>query len=304
MIEVYSRPPSANWESVLLPLTPPLPAFVWWKPAYRPSDLVFLLPLQTWMMRAAELSPRRIVWGLGLLPAQLAGWTASGQSPIVVPESHPFWDVAIPLIPTGDLTIHFHLALAPAAMVPAAPSPPPVTVREARPEKSDHSTATLVAAIEADWRAMQQLATQLDASRKQLGALQGKLQSLNRDLTADETRFADSQDKRVWSETRRWLRDAAQTVSRYIKEADIGVTSGAGKQNYFEELYMQVVEQGQRKSELATIRAEFESHRKTVQSILSQMQATLSNASRDGEQRAQQVLSRIAAKVRQGRNKH
>jgi hypothetical protein len=48
---------------------------------------------------------------------------------------------------------------------------------------------------------------------------------------------------------------------------------------------------------------EFEAYRKTLQSLLNNMQAAQAAAVRDGESRAQQVLSRITARVRAARAK-
>ncbi|MBL8849713.1 MAG: hypothetical protein JNG89_08510, partial [Planctomycetaceae bacterium] len=47
----------------------------------------------------------------------------------------------------------------------------------------------------------------------------------------------------------------------------------------------------------------FETHRKTVQNLLLQMNSAQAAATQDGERRAQQVLQRIGAKVRAARAK-
>src|SRR5204863_501183 len=54
---------------------------------------------------------------------------------------------------------------------------------------------------------------------------------------------------------------------------------------------------------LHVVQKEFETYRKTVQNLLTSMQTAQSNAARDGEQRATQLLTRIAAKVRTARTK-
>ena len=300
MVDLVARAPSVNWEMAVLPFSPPLSAFVWWKPPHRPTDLVLCVPLQTWMVRANELTPHRFAVALGLAVGQIVGWTIGGITQAVGNGTNPVWDRVIPLLP-GDLTVNFHLAFAHqppvVASPPVAAASPPVVAQSAA------ASDPLIGAIEADWTSIQQMDVHLDASRKQLSALHGKLLSLNRDLNIDENRFCDNQDRQAWRDARRWLREAAGNVQRYIKEADIGVVSGAGKRNHYEQLFQRVVVLRQPQTNLASVRADFEAHRKTVQTVLSQMQTTLSNASRDGEQRALQILNRIAVKVRQGKVK-
>ena len=153
-------------------------------------------------------------------------------------------------------------------------------------------------AIEGDWQAIELLDTQLASVRKQLAAQQGKLQSLNRDLSADERVAADTLDKKDWQDARRWLRDCSAQVSRYIRDHDIGFTSAAGKRNLLEQYLRDVVTPRQAAPNLGAIQQEFEMYRKTAQVLLLSMQNASSAASRDGEQRAQQILTRVAAKMR------
>ena len=153
-------------------------------------------------------------------------------------------------------------------------------------------------AIEGDWQAIELLDTQLASVRKQLAAQQGKLQSLNRDLSADERVAADTLDKKDWQDARRWLRDCSSQVARYIRDHDIGFTSAAGKRNLLEQYLRDVVTPRQAAPNLGAIQQEFEMYRKTAQVLLLSMQNASSAASRDGEQRAQQILTRVAAKMR------
>ena len=158
-------------------------------------------------------------------------------------------------------------------------------------------------AIDAEWQSIIQIERQLEAVRRQLGGMQATLQSLNRDLDADERLFADNLDKKDWQDARRWLRDALAHVSRYIRAHDIGVTSSAGNRRRFEELYVQFVEPRRPFPHMEAEQLAFEQHRKTNQNLLVQMQSTHASAARDGVQRARMVLSRIAAKVRKARSK-
>jgi hypothetical protein len=167
----------------------------------------------------------------------------------------------------------------------------------------DPATHARYNAIETDWLAILQVEAQLGGLRKQLAALQGKLQSLNRDLSTDEARASDSQDKRDWQDARRWLRDSAAQVSRVLRAYDIGIISSAGNRNRFLDVFSQFVEPRRPLEGLASWQQQFEAHRKTAQSLLNEMTSVLGSAARDGEQRAQQLLSRIATKVRTARTK-
>src|SRR5690606_18464790 len=124
-----------------------------------------------------------------------------------------------------------------APQVPALPMATPPTA--GHPAAGDYSDERALQAFEADWHALLTLETQLAAARKQLGALQGQLQSLNRDLSPDERLAADNQDNKDWQDARRWLRDALASVSRWIRDHDIGMVSAAGNRNHFEQIYEQ-----------------------------------------------------------------
>jgi hypothetical protein len=140
------------------------------------------------------------------------------------------------------------------------------------------------------------------AARQQLLGLQQRITSLNRDLSPEQRASADSLDKRDWHDARRWLRDAASSISRDLRDHDIGITSGAGARTRFERIYMDFVTPRRPFAGLVQVQKEFEAHRRTTQNLLSSMQQTLTNAARDGEHRAQQVLTRIVGKMRGSRH--
>ena len=123
-------------------------------------------------------------------------------------------------------------------------------------------------------------------------------------LTPEESRQADRQDHDDWRDARRWLRDAAGKVTRFMKECDVGETVYVGKKNWFEQIYEQVVIPRQPMNGLDQVRHEFETHRKNLQMLVNNMRATMSSASSDGERRAQQVLARIGSKKNAARSKH
>jgi hypothetical protein len=228
-----------------------------------------------------------------------------GANPLLdqpLPSPGPWGDPAIsvrvmPQMPAAA-------AVAPPPGIPQMAALPMATPPSAvRPASADLTDERMLQAFEADWYALLTLETQLAAARKQLGALQGQLQSLNRDLSPDERLAADNQDNKDWQDARRWLRDALASVSRWIRDHDIGMVSAAGNRNRFEQIYQQHVVPRQSFPGLASACQEFDQHRKTAQHLLIQMQSAHQNSSRDGVTRARQVLGRIDAKVRKAREK-
>jgi hypothetical protein len=157
--------------------------------------------------------------------------------------------------------------------------------------------------MDADWVAIEQMEVQLGQLRKQLNTIQGRLQSLNRDFTPEERAAADSNDLKDWQDARRFLRDSSGIVSRFIREHDIGATSAAGQRNRYEEIHTNFVVPRRSFDGVVAAQHEFEIYRKQVQSLVTKMQAALSQAGQNGEQRAQQVLARVAAKARKSRHK-
>jgi hypothetical protein len=161
----------------------------------------------------------------------------------------------------------------------------------------------LLAAMKSDWQAILQNEASMGSARQQLLGLQQRINSLNRDMPPELRSHADSADKREWHDARRWMRDAASHVSRDLRNHDIGVTSNAGARSRFEQVYNDFVVSNRPFEGLPQAQKDFETHRKTTQLILTAMQQTIVSAARDGELRAQQVLSRIAGKLRRGDEK-
>lgn len=291
------RPASMSWESLgLIPGTA-IGVWVWSKPPHAPLDLVVRVPVEAVQAFGGQLTLRKIALAVGAELTQVQGVLVAGAfidlqggaSPLIdqpVPPQSPWCEIAFRMLAGGAYPV----------MGPMTGGPlPGLSVSTA-------NTDTAIS-IEADWNSVQTIGNQLFTLRKQLVTLQGRLQSLNRDLSFDEYQATDSQMKREWQETRRWLSDASLTVARYIKEADAGVTSMAGSKRRIEQLVLDARSGRMTPQQMANAQNEIESHRKTVINIQNQMQSALLSASRDGEQRAQQVLSRIAAKVRAHRSK-
>ena len=81
------------------------------------------------------------------------------------------------------------------------------------------------------------------------------------------------------------------------------MTSNAGKRNAYELIHQQYVVPRRNFEGLVQAERDFEQYHKTMQALLYNMNTAQTSAIQEGERRAQQVLSRIAAKVRTLRSK-
>lgn len=248
--------------------------------------------------RRAPLTMRALALGAGIDPQRVArislyGSPYDGQLGI-----GPVWESPIPPPPPGaDPTIALVLApaLAPATSAGSCPANPPI------PAPAGGAADEILSRMDAAWNASLQLELQLAAAAKQLNGTLGRLNALNRDLSSEEARCGDNQDKREWNDARRWLRDGATRLSRFLKDHHIGMTSAAGKRNTYESIYRQYVMPRRNFDGSDLLEREFESYRKQLQTLLNNMNTALGAAVQEGERRAQQILARIAAKVRAGR---
>lgn len=294
------RPVSTGWEALALIPGSAVGIWVWCKPLQAPLDLIVRVPVETIQACGGQISLRQIVAGAGAEIAQVLGLAIQGTFIDAMGGTNPLLDHAVPAAsPWVEVSIRMHSVAAysvPAGMIPDVPMSP----GEAGLSAGSQASAM---AIQTDWIAVTQAETQLMSLRKQLATVQGRLLSLNRDLNADENVAADNADRKEWQDARRWLRDCAGLASRYIKEADTGVTSMAGNKRRLEQLVEDAKAGRLNPPQMAAAQNEIEAHRKTVTNIQNQMQNALQAAGRDGEQRAQQILTRIAAKVRAHRSK-
>jgi hypothetical protein len=316
-MDFVTRPPSTAWEPIALAGSPGCVVWAWFKPASAPSDILLQIPAET-HAACGPISLRRALQSLGLPVESAFSWSVQGATWPTLGGANPLLDQPLPLPgPWGNPAISVRMysqtpPAMPSVLPQAAPAMPltplqgpqiagPPHAGAGRP--ADLSDERALMTFNADWHALLTLETQLSAARKQLGALQGQLQSLNRDLSPDERLAADNQDRKDWQDARRWLRDALAVVARWIRDHDIGMVSAAGNRNRFEQIYEQHVVPKQSFPGLAAACQEFEQHRRTAQHLLTQMQSAQQNASRDGVNRARQVLQRIAAKVRKANEK-
>ncbi len=309
-----ARYPSSTWECFPLADAPQCFVWAWFKPTHVPQGLILSVPDETFRASAtsSSLTLRNLLRSAGLDASCVAMWAIYGIGHDAQGGTSPLLDQPIPPPAPGvDRSIVVYIQppiampppvanLMPGFGVPGAMRGQPAVMST---QAASGSSAELYERIGTDWNACLQLEKELDSMRKQLSAMAGKLNSLNRDLTPEETLHAARQDQDDWKDARRWLREAAGKLSRFIKECDVGDTVYVGKKKWFVQIYQQVIVPRQPHPGLEQVRQEFEAHRKTLQTLVNNMRATHSSAGQDGERRAQQVLSRIAAKTASARAK-
>jgi len=292
------------WETVSLPGSPDVMFWVWFKPAHFPQGLVLRIPETAFRNdpQQGDLTLRRLLTAVGVDAALVVSCSLYGVPYDGLQGRAPVFDHALPPPPPGaDPNIVVQVAAA-----PPPPSIPPVpataTVPMAGvPTSAAGNVAAIFERIEADWQASLQIERQVMLLRRQLADMLQRLNSLNRDLTPEERLHADRKDRSDWQAARRWLRDLSTRLSRCIKDQDIGDTSIAGRKKWFEETYEQLIVPRRPFEGLQQMQREFESYRKMQQSLLSNMNSVHSSAQQNGERRARQILTRIAAAVRSNR---
>ena len=300
MMQFSERLPSSEWEAITLIDAPERYIWAWFRPAAATEGAFVQIPEEVYFAAAANGPPltlRTIAGSVGIDPLVVTYSSVYGLSYDGGQGANPVWDH--PLTdpgPVADRTIGFFLN--PPAIPTFAPSG-----GQLGSESMAGSWEEFFIQMETDWNAARQLEIQLAATSLQLKGTLGRVASLNRDLTSDEARFSDQRDKHDWLDARRALRDAADRASRFLKDYQTGDTSIAGKRSTYEYLYETYVVSRRPFQGLEQAAREFESHRKSLQTLLGNMSQALSAASQDGERRAQQILVRIAAKVRGSRTK-
>jgi hypothetical protein len=179
----------------------------------------------------------------------------------------------------------------------------PIPSHSQAPAAEDMSVTELFERIDSDWHASLEIERELTRLRKMLLDLFNRVKNLNRDLTPQERIHANNQDKQDWMDARRWLRDGSTRLWRCIKEHDIGDTSIAGQKGWFEQTHRQYVIPRIPFDGLLQAQRDFEAYRKMLQTLHNNMSSAHAMASADGERRADKILNRIAAKVRDAQTK-
>jgi hypothetical protein len=298
MMQFIARPPSSTWEPIPLADDPTICLWAWFRPPAAPHGVIVRFPEEAFRGPAQRipLTMRRILAAVAVDPRQVGMWTVYGAAFDPQQGASPALDFPIPEPgAAGDPTVGIYLTL-PAPVAPPSPVPQGLS--------QGGSLAERFQRMEGDWNFSLQLEQQLAAAAKQLNATLLRINSLNRDLSSDEGRAADQLDKHEWQDARRALRDVASRLSRFLKDHHVGMTSTAGRRGAFEAIYMQYVVPRRNFDGLSQAEREFELYRKTMQTLLNNMNTAQTAAVQEGERRAQQILSRISSKVRSSRTKH
>ena len=292
------RPPSTAWEPLALPGTPPRSVWVWFRPGHQPNSVMFNVPPEVLAIPsdAGPLSLQQLALAAGLEIASIESCVLYGfaygaelltspafQQPLTAPQSG------------ADPTIVFSCRAA--SQVPTQSSGP-----SSGDGLSDGQVHEILLSMERDWKAAAKAEKQAAGLHRQLVDMQMRLNTLNRDLGPEERLCCDRSDMDAWQEARRWLREASTRLSRFIREFDAGETVYAGKKLWFQQIYDQSIAPKQPFSGMLQARGEFEAYRKTLQHLAQSMTSAYQSAKQDGENRAQQVLNRIAAKVSASRS--
>ncbi len=300
-IDFMSRPPSQSWEPVYLPDSPQNYLWAWFRPASNPDGAVFRIPEETIQTypNLSQLTMRSFLQFAGINPMMVLGWFINGVQLDAQGGASPIFDQPVPL-PVAGMDPNFLVYVQPPVMnQPAVPVMDP----QAGMNPNDSLNQEMFKKIEIDWKDSMAIVRKLSMKRKEMIDMMSKLKSLNRDLNVDENRFSTQEDKGEWRDARRILRDISTKLDMHVKQHDIGVTSFAGKREWFEKMYHQYIQPRLYCDELVQIERDFEIYRKTLQTLMATMNSTHLQAGRDGERRARQVLTKIAAKVSTGRNK-
>jgi hypothetical protein len=293
------RPPSSTWEQIPLADAPHYRLWAWFKPATAPQGVFLRIPAEAFRdpQRRQPITLRGLLNSLGVDPQLVSAWSLYGTPYDAQPLVNPALDYPIPESGTAadpSIGIYLKTASSPVAVLPVT------TPAAAQPTGA---VDQVFARMEADWHSALQIEQQVDAAAKQLNATLMRINSLNRDMSIEEARGSDSQDKRDWQEARRWLRDVSGRVGRFLKDHTVGMTSNVGKRNSYETIYKQHVSTRRPFDGLAQAERDFEAYRKSLQGLLNNLVSGNSTAVQDGERRAQQVMTRVAAKVRNARSK-
>lgn len=306
-----ARPPSQNWE--------PLPwsddrqqfAWVWFKPPTVPLGLAVRFPDETWQspIASSQLTLRRLLHAAGVDPNCVAMWSCFGMPYPGMNGTNPLFDQPIPAPGQGGVAELMVVINAPVMMPPPIPFMPPgmpipmAAPMPAMPTTFSGNQTELFERLEIEWTAVLDVEKDLERLRKLLVDLGTRLKIFNRDLNSDERLYSSREDKQDWQDARRFLRDGETKLRACVKEFDIGDPSSAGYRRGLEQVYMQFVVPRIPFNGMESTLGQYEAHRKLVMTLQGKMNTTYLGAVQNGERRAQQVLARIAGKVREAGNK-
>ncbi len=305
------RQPSVGWEPIPLTADGTLAVWGWFKPPQAANSVALQIPAEVWQAAGVSqpITVRLMACATGI--GVLQGWTLSGQFYPLNEQTAPLLDVPLMPPPAGvDPAIILWSGDVGAMPMMASMFDSSGFSHEATAQVAaqvgdllpGEDPGPMFEAIASLWQTIQHMETDVRRVRGQLEQATGKLSSLNRDLKPEEHLAADNADKKDWQDARRWLRDASAVLAKSIKQIDTGIISGAGQRHRFSDIIQQYVEPRLLFPGLKQAVIDFEMHHRTVKNVLMAAQAALNKGSADGERRANTVLNRIAAKMRQRRS--
>lgn len=303
-----ARLPSQAWESLLWANDPQHPAWVWFKPPAVPQGLALGIPEETWRTspHLQQLTLRRLLQTAGVDPSSVAMWQFAGMSFPGMNGANPLFDQPLPAPGPGVKPEIIVIINVPVMMMPppmSFPHPMAAAPIAASTAPQTGNQSEIFERIEIEWAAVIDLERDLDRLRKMLVDLASRLKALNRDLNPDERLYSSREDKQDWLDARRFLRDGDNRLRACVKEFDIGDPSSAGYRRGLEHIYHSFVVPRIPFNGMESAVGQFEAHRKMVMTLQSKMNSTYLGAVSNGERRAQQVLNRIAGKVREAGTK-
>lgn len=299
------RLPSTTWELLPIPGVQGVACWAWFRPQHLPFGVIITVPAEMLQDNHESLpfSLFHLVHAIGLpweclhsvslyggdwQPASL--WDSMAERKLPLPTSPSQLQIAL-MTQNSSAEVPQSIPMDPA----------PVAAAEDRSERPV-ATKSQFSRLEADWKACLGMERQLSGLRQQLSGVLSRLSTMDRDLRPHERMAADRQQKDEWDDARRWIRDVSAKVQRCIKAHDIGITSAAGRRNMIRDRYEQSVGVAA-PGDLSACLQEVESYRKELANLYNSMGSSLQGANTNGIQRAQRILSKIAAQVSQKRAK-
>lgn len=291
------RPASQAWEQLRLEAGSPHFVWVWFKPPAVPHGLVLRIPDELWgtYPQIGQLTLRNLLLAAGLDPSGVAMWQLYGMAFHGLNGTNPLLDQPIPPPVMGTVPEIVVIITVPSVGFLSPAAPPAAPISGAQSELFDR--------LDNEWTAVLEIEKDLDRLRKLLVDLSSRMKILNRDLSSDERLYSSREDKQDWQDARRFLRDSENKLRACVKEFDIGDPSSAGYRRALEQMYSQFVAPRVPFPGIEQVLGQFEAHRKLVMTLQGKMNSTYLAAVQNGERRAQQVLNRIAAKVREAQTK-
>ena len=304
-MDIFLRPPSTSWEPVALPDVPGAAVWAWFRPPAVPCGIVFQIPEQTHLIYPGAVTVRRLLHALGLDCRLPQGWLVCGTLFDGMSGANPHLDQSLHQPAEGvDPTVAVYLPQ-PLTHVatPAAVFDRPVMRCNGGGSFIDAQTEAHYHAMENDWHAIEILESKLLQLRHQMNGELSKLMALNRDLTPEERNASDMQEHRDWQEARRLIRDGAGVLSRGVRVHDVGITTAATKRNQLNYFMANFIAPRRPLENLAQVQHQFETYRKAVQLLLTEMQSAMHGPAHEGQSKAMTVLNRVRGKLQRTKSK-